>query len=221
MPFSTSLTSMSDVLKNDTTVDSTPNDLLSNATPQSDHVHDEKIDLASLSSRWSVIPQVKTRSPIVNRLWLTRYLDKSNPHQSSSSISYIPIEKHMKGSFVEEILPFRTNPEFREEYINVYGTIRIGKVLEDLDALAGSIAYKHCDDDRSDTIPLIIVTASVDRIDMINRIPIDEDISLSGFVTCMAQFNVFYSICNSYCRRRNIIDGNFNQNGNNPSNRQF
>jgi acyl-coenzyme A thioesterase 9 len=64
----------------------------------------------------------------------------------------------MIDSYVEEYLPFKSDPNVREEYLNAYGTIRIGKILEDLDALAGSIAYVHCDDGLDDTPPLTIVT---------------------------------------------------------------
>lgn len=39
-------------------------------------------------------------------------------------------------------------------------TLQIGRILEDLDALAGNIAFKHCSEDPS--FPLL-VTASVDR----------------------------------------------------------
>ena len=37
---------------------------------------------------------------------------------------------------------------------------QIGRILEDLDALAGNVAFKHCSEDPS--FPLL-VTASVDR----------------------------------------------------------
>ena len=71
---------------------------------------------------------------------------------------YHPISKRMIDSYVEEYLPFKSDLNVREEYVNVYGKIRIGKVFEDLDALAGSIAYAHCDDLIHDTPPLTIVT---------------------------------------------------------------
>jgi acyl-coenzyme A thioesterase 9 len=90
---------------------------------------------------------------------MDRFLEK-NSKQTSSLIAKVcqPKIKTMKDSYVEEYLPFKTDKEFREEYVNVYGRIRLGKILEDLDALAGSIAYKHCDDGREDTLPLTIVT---------------------------------------------------------------
>jgi acyl-coenzyme A thioesterase 9 len=36
--------------------------------------------------------------------------------------------------------------------------------LLQLDALAGTIAFKHCDDNNPRSRPLLIVTASIDRV---------------------------------------------------------
>ncbi len=44
--------------------------------------------------------------------------------------------------------------------VHVCSWRQIGRILEDLDALAGNIAFKHCSEDPS--FPLL-VTASVDR----------------------------------------------------------
>lgn len=54
--------------------------------------------------------------------------------------------------------------------------------MEDLDALAGAIGYKHADDGKSDSAPITIVTASVDRIDLLKPLGV-ADIRLSGHVT--------------------------------------
>ncbi len=66
----------------------------------------------------------------------------------------------MKDSYVEEYLPFKSDAHVREEYIDIYGKIRVGKLFEDLDALAGSISYQHADDGISSTPPLTIVTGA-------------------------------------------------------------
>lgn len=82
---------------------------------------------------------------------------------------YKPIDKRMSDSYVEEYLPFKSDSSVKDDYVNVYGRIRIGKVFEDLDALvhsiyfyfdfkAGSIAYSHCDDLTHEIPPVIIVT---------------------------------------------------------------
>ncbi|KAJ1557258.1 hypothetical protein HK405_000428, partial [Cladochytrium tenue] len=138
---------------------------------------------------WSVLPQGRGRSVAVDRLWINRYLQRKESARQTAVNQGGILEKpkllfkNMTDSRVEEFLPFKSDAAVREDYVNAYGSIRIGKILEDLDALAGSIAYVHCDDGSDDTPPLTIVTASLDRIDMISRIPTDVDVSISGFVT--------------------------------------
>ncbi|KAI7823815.1 HotDog domain-containing protein, partial [Gamsiella multidivaricata] len=90
--------------------------------------------------------------------------------------------KKMQDSYTEIILPFGKDKALLEEYINFGGTVRHGKIMEDLDALAGAISYKHCDDGNPDSAPLTIVTASVDRIDFLKPLSI-SDLRLSGHVT--------------------------------------
>jgi hypothetical protein len=46
-------------------------------------------------------------------------------------------------SFIEKVLHFSTNKQLRNSYINHFGHLRVGLILEDLDRLAGAIAYKH------------------------------------------------------------------------------
>ncbi|KAI9201924.1 HotDog domain-containing protein [Polychytrium aggregatum] len=104
------------------------------------------------------------------------------------------ILKKMRDSYVEDILPFKSDPQVREEYINAYGNIRIGKILEDLDAMAGTISYIHCDDGLEETAPVTVVTASLDRIDLLQRIPTEQDIKLSGHVTYVGTSSMEVSI---------------------------
>ncbi|KAF9581344.1 hypothetical protein BGW38_001681 [Lunasporangiospora selenospora] len=112
-------------------------------------------------------------------------------HGASSPVEHQPAKKYqkrelvlktMQDSYTEIILPFKTDKALLEEYINVGGTLRHGKIMEDLDALAGAIAYKHADDGKPDSSPLTIVTASVDRIDLLKPLVV-SDIRLSGHVT--------------------------------------
>lgn len=83
-------------------------------------------------------------------------------------------------SFSYTILPFKSDEWVLDAYINAYGRLRIGQIFQDLDALAGVIAYKHC----SPAQP-VIVTASVDRIYMKKRLDAIEElnVTLSGNVT--------------------------------------
>ncbi|KAI8068416.1 acyl-CoA hydrolase [Gongronella butleri] len=93
------------------------------------------------------------------------------------------VEKTMKDSYIEIFLPFKSSKELLEEYIFVDGRIRTGKLLEDLDSLAGAVAYKHLSTASDpDTAPVTIVTASVDRLDLFLPKAV-ENYRLSGHVT--------------------------------------
>lgn len=70
----------------------------------------------------------------------------------------------------------------REQYRNPWNGCRIGKLLEDLDALAGTIAMKHCSDDNHMTRPLLLVTASVDKISMKKPLFVEKDLMMRGAV---------------------------------------
>lgn len=115
------------------------------------------------------------KSPIVQKLWEARQKAKAEaskaavvmksfrvPSQSRTSISY----------------PFSTDELLKESYRNPWGQLRFGKVLEDLDALAGNIAFAHVQDPT-----MTIVTASVDRITLSSIPNLKSDLTLSGKVT--------------------------------------
>lgn len=78
---------------------------------------------------------------------------------------------------------FGSDLVLREQYRNPWNEIRMGKVVEDLDALAGTISYKHCCVNDGMIRPLILVTASVDRIVLKNPIRVDTDLRIEGAVT--------------------------------------
>ena len=90
-------------------------------------------------------------------------------------------------------MPFSSDKTLRAQYINAFDHIRIGKLLEDLDALAGNVSYLHSDDNDPNTRPHTVVTASIDKLDLIPSI-IDprKDIKLKGFVTFENNKNNFY-----------------------------
>ncbi|KAJ3126153.1 hypothetical protein HK100_010412 [Physocladia obscura] len=134
-----------------------------------------------------VLPELRTRSLLTSNLWHHRITDRisqiTNNKKTHASVNTTDTntqseDRKMIDSFVQVFLPFRSDPFLIEEYLNPYGRVRFGKVLEDLDALAGSISYLHCSGAN-----FTIVTASVDRIDMLKEIPKDQDISIFGYVT--------------------------------------
>ncbi|MGA1599461.1 MAG: hotdog domain-containing protein [bacterium] len=79
----------------------------------------------------------------------------------------------------EKVLPFGQNPELRERYVNFFGGLRIGKLLEELDLSAGMVSYQHAEGwERG----LTIVTAACDRIDLTGPLRSDRDLRLLGSV---------------------------------------
>ncbi|KAF5375348.1 hypothetical protein D9615_008028 [Tricholomella constricta] len=98
------------------------------------------------------------------------------------------VPRHMYDSYSELILPFGSSTQLMEEYINASGGIRMGKLMEHLDSLAGSISYKHMLGPSVQTLGRIqergfyIVTASVDRLDMLTPLNPSRDLRLSGQV---------------------------------------
>ncbi len=138
-----------------------------------------------------VVTQIKThtidKSPIVKSLWQDR-LDmenaqslRSNESHSSSDI----VDKACTDSRVTIQYNFLSDAQLRESYQDSHGCVLIGRLLEDLDALAGNIAFLHCDDNDSRTRALHVVTASVDTIKMSpnhSSMPVCNDYTLSGQV---------------------------------------
>ena len=94
--------------------------------------------------------------------------------------------KKMQDSLVEMRLNFSKDPELTERYIATSGMIRLGKIFEDLDTLAGAASYLHAlghlpvkQDQGS---PIFVVTASVDRLDLLKPLSISSDYRLTGSV---------------------------------------
>ena len=114
--------------------------------------------------------------------------ESSSLSSSSSSSSRDPKTKsrgkHPRESEVGIPYLFSKDQFLLETYRNPWGEMRFGKILEDLDALAGNIAFNHVVLEGNDLLPLI-VTAGVDRIRVRRRPNIDTDQYLSGKVTCV------------------------------------
>lgn len=89
-------------------------------------------------------------------------------------------EKTRAESFSYLILPFKDDRWLCDAYINAFGRLRAGQLFQDLDALAGRIAYRHC----APAEPMN-VTASVDRIYMVKKVDEIQNYNfvLAGCVT--------------------------------------
>ncbi|XP_048499969.1 acyl-coenzyme A thioesterase 2, chloroplastic isoform X1 [Beta vulgaris subsp. vulgaris] len=123
-------------------------------------------------------------SPVTIALWETR--SKMFEIMNDPSIDHPPqtnlLTKTPSQSRMTVLYNFSSDFILREQYRDPWNEMRIGKLLEDLDALAGTISVKHCSDDDYTTRPLLLVTASVDRIVLKKPISVDSDLRISGSV---------------------------------------
>ncbi|KAJ6958938.1 hypothetical protein NC653_037261 [Populus alba x Populus x berolinensis] len=121
-------------------------------------------------------------SPVSNALWEARSRIFEEPNDSGTSETELVAKSPSKSS-TSICYKFSSDFILREQYRNPWNKIRMGKLIEDLDALAGTISYKHCCNDDGSTRPLLLVTASVDRIVLKKPILIDADLNIVGAVT--------------------------------------
>ncbi|XP_024376061.1 acyl-coenzyme A thioesterase 2, chloroplastic isoform X2 [Physcomitrium patens] len=127
----------------------------------------------------------KYHSPVTAALW---HASSSFAQRARNVSMDSPAQITLQSKTPEEnrtsvVYKFSSDTSLREEYRNPWNLFRIGKLLEDLDALAGTIAVKHCSDSDHTTRPLLLVTASVDKISTKKRLRVDVDLELAGSVT--------------------------------------
>uniref|UniRef100_A0A803M5P1 HotDog ACOT-type domain-containing protein n=1 Tax=Chenopodium quinoa TaxID=63459 RepID=A0A803M5P1_CHEQI len=150
------------------------------------HPKDEPIDAgSSIRKPVSLWPGVY-HSPVTNALWEARSKFLEN------GVIEVGGERKLEDGLVSKTpsqsrtcveYKFSSDYVLREQYRNPWNEIRMGKLLEDLDALAGTISYKHCSNPGGMIRPILLVTASVDKILLKKPIRVDADLSLVGAVT--------------------------------------
>lgn len=94
------------------------------------------------------------------------------------------IVKRPSDSLLTVLLPFGSDARLRAQMVNFRGQLRVGRLLEELDSFCGNIAYAHCDDGDPGTELPTLVTASLDRLDLL-KYPLlpDADLQLRGCCT--------------------------------------
>ena len=129
-----------------------------------------------------------TKSPVTEHLWRMRAEAAATQGGDSEDLTSPEhlLEKSGADSSVAITYGFTSDDALREKYANAWGYIRMGVLLEDLDALAGTVAFNHCDDANPATRPLLIVTACVDQISILRPLRMTHDIELSGQVRPLA-----------------------------------
>ncbi|KAI3723489.1 hypothetical protein L2E82_35104 [Cichorium intybus] len=118
-------------------------------------------------------------SPVTNALWQARSIFDTPSTTGVDSVT----AKTPSLSRTTIHYPFSSDYILREQYRNPWNGIRVGKLLEDLDALAGTISFKHCFNHAGMADSLLLVTASVDKMVLKKPICVDIDLKIVGAVT--------------------------------------
>ena len=97
--------------------------------------------------------------------------------------------RRMADSFDHSLIPLGSDLKMRDKYITHMGSVRVGRILEDMDMFAVHLVFKHMTskDEGAESLPQLspfsIVTALCDRISLYKDIRPDQDVKLSGHVT--------------------------------------
>ena len=121
-----------------------------------------------------------TRTHVTKHLWRER-LRKAESGKAATKLSekLLPREPRTHSA----VYVWQSDEEMREMYkSHGSGAVRMGRILEDLDSLAGNIAFFHADDDDDTTKTPQLVTASVDRVRLNRPLSLDKDVVLRGEV---------------------------------------
>ena len=96
------------------------------------------------------------------------------------------VTRSMKDSIREVVIPLGDDLLVRDKYLTFYRTVRIGKLMEDMDTLAGIVGYKFYQGPSKyvGKAPFALVTASVDKFHLKESyIRSDRNIWMTGFVS--------------------------------------
>ncbi|KAG7949171.1 hypothetical protein I3843_13G048100 [Carya illinoinensis] len=124
-------------------------------------------------------------SPVTDALWEARasiFEELYDPEKVDGPPQTEFLTRTPSQSRTTILYRFSSDPILREQYRDPWNDVRIGKLVEELDALAGFISVKHCSDEDSTTRPLLLVTASVDRIVLKKPISVEVDLKIVGSV---------------------------------------
>ncbi|KAK9471385.1 HotDog domain-containing protein [Dipodascopsis tothii] len=139
---------------------------------------------SSTARRFEPVANASPASPMRRKVtWLDAVKAKeegrlARPDPNNVHLEPSDIPRTMQDSYTTISLPFAEDEWLLDAYVNTRGKLRIGQIFQDLDALAGVIAYNHCK-----PADPTIVTASVDRISLLKRLTELKNVELAGNVT--------------------------------------
>lgn len=79
-----------------------------------------------------------------NPTWSLNKIDKTKLLSHVKTNQNDLPKQRMKNSYAEALIPLRESPMLRNRYVNFQKTVRFGRLLEDLDTMAGSFLFCFC-----------------------------------------------------------------------------
>ena len=81
-----------------------------------------------------------------------------------------------------------SDPEIKVNMVKLMSNeVRIGRLMELMDSIAGLVGYRHCFGPLSEINPFVLVTGSVDSINLFEKITIDHNIRMEGYITSVGR----------------------------------
>lgn len=119
-------------------------------------------------------------TPVTKRLWQQRY---QWDHQRLAAAQPQTEFRPKPPTPIDVRYPFSKDVVLREHYRNPWSGVRLGRILEDMDSLAGFVAYSHSMDEDQSTRPPLLVTATVEKISFREAsLSLKEDMRMTGKV---------------------------------------
>ena len=120
------------------------------------------------------------KTPITKMLWETRL--RQRPLADEGTMTSTSGIRPAEASLQRITYDFSSDASLRHLYTDSKSHVLVGKLLEDLDALAGNVAFLHCHQDPLSTPLLSLVTATVEKIRVLRAIPASQDLVMEGKV---------------------------------------
>ncbi|KAI9279284.1 HotDog domain-containing protein [Sporodiniella umbellata] len=139
-------------------------------------------------------------SPRASGFWADKNCKESPLSDTVDTQPYTLLEKKMSDSYMEKYLAFKSDPVLLEEYIDSNRKIRMGKILEDLDDLGASVAYKHVHNRDLNAPNITMVTASMERLDLFLPEAEVQNYKISGHVTFVGSSSLEVSVKMDICQ---------------------
>lgn len=106
--------------------------------------------------------------------WSVLHQSRENLLQyEPKSMSDLPA-RSMQESFTSAIIPLSTEPAIRDKYVTFLGSVRLGRLMEDMDMFAVWVVHQHVKIPNLDPnvpLPYTFVTLLVDRISFTDIVP--------------------------------------------------